>query len=65
MHATRIDGSGVWGRRFKELYVDITNELGGPDVVSELERQLIRRAASLAVLFEQCGKPRNYYAKCV
>ena len=53
--ATWLDGGdkrGVVARRFRDLVVLITNDLGGPDVLSESQRQIVRRIASLSVWCE-------------
>ena len=40
-------------RRYRDLVLSILEDLGGNDLVSEAERQLVRRAAAMAVLSEQ------------
>jgi hypothetical protein len=39
-------------RRFRDLLMNFTNDRGGPDKLSEGQRQLIRRAAALAITCE-------------
>jgi hypothetical protein len=48
-----IDGRSATYRRFRDLVADIAGDLGGVDRLSELERQLIRRAAMLSA---ECEK---------
>jgi hypothetical protein len=47
------DGRSVTARRFQDLYEDIAADLGGLDHLSEAERQLIRRAATLSAESER------------
>jgi hypothetical protein len=42
------DGRSATARRFKDLVGDISLDLGGPAVLSEAQKQLIRRAAMLS-----------------
>jgi hypothetical protein len=42
------DGRSVTARRFRDLYEDITDDLGGANHLSEGQRQLARRAAMLS-----------------
>ena len=46
------DGRTAVARRFRDVYSEIVRDLGGDDQISEAERQLIRRAASLSVYAE-------------
>jgi hypothetical protein len=46
------DKRGPVARRFRDLVGEITGDLGGPEELSENQRQLIRRAASLSVWCE-------------
>jgi len=39
-------------RRFRDLLMNFTDDRGGPDKLSEGQRQLIRRAAALAITCE-------------
>jgi hypothetical protein len=39
-------------RRFRDLVETMTFDLGGADLLSEFQRQLIRRAAALSVMAE-------------
>jgi hypothetical protein len=52
-HVPRIDERGMWARRDRELHAAIVSDLGGMDRLSELERQLVRRAVGLALQCEQ------------
>jgi hypothetical protein len=47
-----LDGRTQTARRFRDLIESMTNDLGGADLLSEAQRQLIRRAATLAVMAE-------------
>jgi hypothetical protein len=42
-----------WARRWSDLVRILTNHVGGPDIASEPERALARRAATLIVRLEQ------------
>ncbi len=44
-----VDGRTAIARRWHDLYAEITADLGGPDALSEVERQLARRCATLSV----------------
>ena len=46
------DMRSVEAKRFKNLYVAITDDLGGEDILSEGQRQLARRAAMLSASAE-------------
>src|SRR5262249_26868921 len=48
-----IDGRSTTARRYRDLIDQITNDLGGPQMVSEGQRQLIRRAAMLSAEAER------------
>jgi hypothetical protein len=47
------DGRSATARRFKDLVEDIAADLGGKDLLSEGQRQLIRRAAMLSAESER------------
>jgi hypothetical protein len=47
------DGRSVTARRFKDLVEDISADLGGKALLSEGQRQLIRRAAMLSAECER------------
>ena len=47
------DGRGPWARRWRDIVAEITNDLGGGDLLSEGQKQLIRRAATIAVSCEK------------
>jgi hypothetical protein len=47
-----IDGRSQTSRRFRDLVEVMTIDLGGPDLMSEAKRQLIRRAATLSIMAE-------------
>ena len=48
-----VDGRSVWARRFRDLLAAHVEDLGGPDMVSEAERSLLRRASALEVELER------------
>jgi hypothetical protein len=45
-------GDTAWARRFKDVLAEITNDLSGADLLSEGQRQLIRRAATISIACE-------------
>jgi hypothetical protein len=47
------DGRGPYFRRWRDIVAEITNDLGGVDLLSEGQKQLIRRAATIAVSCEK------------
>ena len=47
-----LDGRTGTARRYRDLIDSVTADLGGQDHISELERQLIRRHAAIAVAAE-------------
>ena len=47
------DGRSVTARRFRDLYEEIGNDLGGLDKLSEGQKQLIKRAAMLSAECER------------
>ena len=49
---SKIDGRSLVARRFRDILAAIVSDLGGPDQMSEGQRQLARRAASLSVQSE-------------
>ena len=67
------DGRSATSRRYRDLMAEMANDMGGPDLLSEAQRQLIRRAAGLAVQAEAeeakiiAGKPVDLdsYVKAV
>jgi hypothetical protein len=44
-----IDGRSATARRFRDLVLSVLEDLGGADMVSEAERQLVRRVTHLSV----------------
>jgi hypothetical protein len=52
LHAA-YNGRGLWVRRFKDVLAEITNDLGGADLLSEGQRQLARRAATISIACER------------
>lgn len=53
LFAGGVDGRGAWPRRFRDLIDAHVADLGGAELLSEAERQLVRRAATLAVELER------------
>jgi hypothetical protein len=47
------DGRSATARRFRDLFENVCNDLGGIDRLSEAERQLARRAAMLSAESER------------
>jgi hypothetical protein len=47
------DGRGPWARRWRDIVAEITNDLGGSDLLSEGQKQLIRRCATIAIACER------------
>ena len=47
-----VDKRGPVARRFKDLVALVTSDLGGPTELSESQRQIIRRVASMSVWCE-------------
>jgi hypothetical protein len=48
-----VDGRSTWVRRLRDLMGLYLSDLGGDDVVSEAERSIIRRIATLTVELER------------
>jgi len=46
-------GDSAWSRRFRDLLAEITSDLGGPESLSEGQKQLARRCATIAL---ECEK---------
>ena len=47
-----VDHRSAWMRRYRDLMIAHTNDLGGPDNVSHSEKVLIQRAAMIALQCE-------------
>lgn len=47
------DGRGPWARRWRDVVAEITSDLGGADLLSEGQRQLARRAATISIACER------------
>ena len=43
------DQRGPWARRWKDVLAEIISDLGGADLLSEGQRQLARRCATIAI----------------
>ena len=48
-----VDHRGQSARRYKEIIVAVGSDLGGLDSLSEIQRQLVRRHASLSLMAEK------------
>jgi hypothetical protein len=46
-------GDTAWHRRFRDVFDQILADLGGPEGLSEGQRQLARRAATIAITCER------------
>ena len=46
------DKRGSVPRRFRDIVLQVTNDLGGPDLLSEAQRQIVKRIASLSIWCE-------------
>lgn len=53
LHVVPGGGRGPWVRRFKDVLAEITSDLGGADLLSEGQRQLARRAATISIACER------------
>src|SRR5436853_7077643 len=47
------DQRGPWARRWRDVLGEIISDLGGPDLLSEGQRQLARRCATIAIACER------------
>jgi hypothetical protein len=47
------DQRGPWTRRFKDVLAQIVSDLGGADILSEGQRQIARRAATISIMCEK------------
>jgi hypothetical protein len=52
LHVVR-PGDTAWARRFRDVLAEITSDLGGADLLSEGQRQLARRAATISIACER------------
>ena len=46
-------GDGAWARRFRDVLEQIIADMSGPEGLSEGQRQLARRAATIAIACER------------
>jgi hypothetical protein len=46
-------GDTAWARRFRDVLVEIVNDLGGLEVLSEGQKQLACRATTIAIMCER------------
>lgn len=47
------DQRGPWARRWRDVLGEITNDLGGADLLSEGQKQLARRCATISIACER------------
>jgi hypothetical protein len=47
------DQRGPWARRWRDLLGEIINDLGGADILSEGQKQLARRCATISIACER------------
>jgi len=52
LHVVR-PGDTVWARRSKDVFAQILNDMGGNDILSEGQRQLARRCATICITCER------------
>jgi len=58
-------GDTAWARRFRDVLAEIVSDLGGADLLSEGQRQLARRCATISIACERlegeaaAGEPIN------
>lgn len=48
-----MDGRSKWARRFRDVIGALSDDLGGVDVLTEMQRSLVRRAATMQVELER------------
>jgi len=47
------DQRGPWARRWRDVLAEITSDLGGADLLSEGQKQLARRCATISIACER------------
>jgi hypothetical protein len=52
-HFVEADQRGPWARRWKGVLAEIISDLGGADLLSEGQKQLARRCATIAIACER------------
>ena len=52
-HFVEADQRGPWARRWKGVLAEIISDLGGADLLSEGQKQLARRCATIAIACEK------------
>lgn len=52
-HFVEADGRGPWARRWSDVLAEIISDIGGHDGLSEGQRQLARRCATIAIACER------------
>jgi hypothetical protein len=53
LHVEPVDKSAPWARRFRDIFAEIISDLGGADNLTEGQRQLARRAATISLECER------------
>ena len=49
LHLGKVDGRSPEARRWRDLYIELVDHLGGQDHITFIQRVLVRRAVSLMV----------------
>jgi hypothetical protein len=52
-HFVEADGRGPWARRWSDVLAEIISDIGGHEGLSEGQRQLARRCATIAIACER------------
>jgi len=52
-HFVEADGRGPWARRWRDVLAEIISDLGGADLLSEGQKQLARRCATISIACER------------
>jgi hypothetical protein len=52
-HFVEADQRGPWARRWRDVLGEIISDLGGADLLSEGQKQLARRCATIAIACER------------
>jgi len=52
-HFVEADGRGPWARRWRDILGEVIADLGGIDILSEGQKQLARRCATISIACER------------
>jgi hypothetical protein len=52
-HFVEADQRGPWARRWRDVLAEIISDLGGADLLSEGQKQLARRCATISIACER------------